>query len=92
MYVTNDEEMDEVFNEVKNDLKGNGDQLWAVLNNAATVTNSHIKWGTLDSYKKEFEVNDFGLVRVTRVFLPLTRNSKGIKKFSKIIQNHIIVE
>jgi short-subunit dehydrogenase len=85
MNVTNDEEMNEVFNEVKNDLKGNGDQLWAVVNNTATVTKSHIEWGALDSYKKEFEVNVFGFVRVTRVFLSLTRNSKGIKKFSKII-------
>ena len=77
MDVRNDEEVNTVFEDVKKDLKLNGDQLWAIVNNAGIIDFGHTEWGSLDSYKNTFEVNVFGLVRVTRTFLPLIRSSKG---------------
>ena len=78
MDVTKDESMRSAYREVKKDLESNGDQLWALVNNAGMFACGHIEWGTLDTYKNVFEVNVFGVVRVTRVFLPLIKASKGI--------------
>ncbi len=77
MDVTNDEEVNNTYEEVEKELNSNGEQLWAIVNNAGLPSVGQIDWGTLDSYKKVFEVNTFGTVRVTRAFLPLIRKSKG---------------
>ena len=78
MDVRNDEEVNYVYEDIKKDLELSGDQLWAIVNNAGILDWGHTEWGTLDTYKNVFEVNTFGLVRVTRTFLPLIRSSKGI--------------
>ena len=77
MDVTNDDNVRQVYEEVRNDLNSNGDQLWAVVNNAGVITFGHIEWGTIDDYKQVFEVNTFGAVRVTRIFAPLIKDSRG---------------
>ena len=77
MDVTNDEEVMKTYEEVKNDLNRNQEELWAVVNNAGIGSFGPIDWGTLDTYKNVFDVNTFGTVRVTRTFLPLIRKSKG---------------
>ena len=77
MDVTNDDNVRQVYEKVRNDLNSNGDQLWAVVNNAGMFSFSHIEWGTIDKYKQVFEVNVFGMVRVTRTFLSLIKESKG---------------
>ena len=80
MDVTNDDEVKQVYESVKKDLESSGHVLWAVVNNAAIFIASLLEWGSLDTYRQQFEVNVFGTVRVTRVFLPLIRASKGIKR------------
>lgn len=35
------------------------------------------EWGSVDNVKRIFEVNVFGVIRVTKAFLPLIRKSKG---------------
>ena len=62
---------------VKNDLKKSDHVLWAVVNNAGIATFGPLEWGSIDTYRQLFEVNVFGTVRVTRVFLPLIKASKG---------------
>ena len=77
MDVTKDDEVNAVYEQVKNDLRQNGEELWAVVNNAGIITFGPLDWGTVDTYKQIAEVNTFGMVRVTRTFLPLIRQSKG---------------
>ena len=77
MNVTNEEEVSAVYQQIKSDLQNNGEELWAVVNNAGINTVGPLDWGTLNDYHRVFEVNTFGTVRVTRAFLPLIRKSKG---------------
>ena len=84
MDVTNDSEVNEVYERVRDDLQRSGHQLWSVVNNAGAFLFCPLDWGTVDTYRNIFEVNVFGTVGVTRVFLPLIRASKGIKKFKSL--------
>ncbi|XP_054156785.1 retinol dehydrogenase 7-like [Oppia nitens] len=77
MNVTDDREVHEAFNQITEDLVANNCQLWSVVNNAGYMITSPVEWGTLDDYEPLFAVNVFGLVRVTRIFLPLLRSAKG---------------
>ncbi|CAG2177689.1 unnamed protein product [Oppiella nova] len=77
MDVTSDEEVKAVYEQIQKDLTQNEEQLWAVVNNAGILTLGPLDWGTVDTYKRIFEVNTFGMVRVSRTFLPLIRQSKG---------------
>src|ERR1700712_1709656 len=69
MDVTKDENVNEVYEKVKKDLESSDHVLWAVVNNAGIMTTALLEWGSLDTYRQAFEVNVFGTVRVTRVFL-----------------------
>ena len=81
MNVTKDSDVHEVYEKVKRDLQNSRHVLWAVVNNAGINSSCPLEWGTMDNYYKQFEVNLFGVVRVTRVFLPLLRLCKGIGKY-----------
>ena len=87
MNVTNDTEVNEVYENVKKDVESSALVLWAVVNNAGVLTTAPLEWGSLNTYRQLFEVNVFGTVRVTRVFLPLIKTSKGEKtsRFSCIL-------
>ncbi|XP_033729192.1 retinol dehydrogenase 7-like [Pecten maximus] len=63
--------------EVKKILpKGKG--LWGVVNNAGIAGNgSQVEWQTVDNYRKCNDVNLYGMINVTNVFLPLVRKAKG---------------
>ncbi|CAG2163619.1 unnamed protein product [Oppiella nova] len=78
MDVTDDDQVRQVFVKVSEDLSVNGVVLWAVVNNAGYMMSSPVEWGTLhSSFEHIFKVNVFGVVRVTRVFLPLIKQAKG---------------
>ena len=70
---------------VKEDIKNAVDKiiesglpLWAVVNNAGISHYSLVEWGNdIDVFEKMFSVNLFGLVRITKMCLPLLRLSKG---------------
>ena len=48
------------------------------MNNAGVAYTSRIEWGKFqDHFSHLFDVNTFGLVKVTRTFLPLIRQSRG---------------
>ena len=81
MDVTSDEDVNDVHKQVTEQLEKDGFELWALVNNAGIMTAFKVEWGLMDDFKSLFDVNVFGLVRVTRVFLPLIRKSKGLNRY-----------
>ncbi|KAK7113181.1 retinol dehydrogenase 16-like [Littorina saxatilis] len=51
--------------------------LWAVINNAGIATFTEIEWCSVDQFQRLLDVNVLGVVRVTKAFLPLLRQSCG---------------
>ena len=82
MDVTKDDQVMNIFKLIEADLKDKREDLWAVVNNAGITAWGPIDWGTMKTYSDVHEVNTFGLVRVTRNFLPLIRKSKGMIAFA----------
>ena len=78
MDVTNQTQIDKTFDFVYKDLKKCGHQLWSIVNNAGICYTGLLEWGTFDDCFKLFDINVFGAIRVTRKFIPLLRQSKGL--------------
>lgn len=51
--------------------------LWAVVNNAGISFPGMIEWQTVEEMKRVVDVNVWGMVSVTRAFLPLLKRTKG---------------
>ncbi|CAG2116814.1 unnamed protein product [Medioppia subpectinata] len=79
MDVTRDNHVQRAYKYIKLHLKEkcHGDYLWALVNNAGICNECPIEWGTEEMYEQVFAVNMFGVIRVTRDFLPLIRASQG---------------
>ncbi|CAG2104111.1 unnamed protein product [Medioppia subpectinata] len=77
MDVTDDNDVRQAYSAVSSDLQEHKCSLWAVVNNAGYMLSSLVEWGQLQTYERIFQVNVFGVVRVTRIFLPLIKQSKG---------------
>jgi NAD(P)-dependent dehydrogenase (short-subunit alcohol dehydrogenase family) len=81
--VTNDDSVKECFkavNDIMNDPANGVKELFAIVNNAGVMEIKAVEMTTaphVNDFKKHLEVNFLGLVRVTRMFLPLIRKSKG---------------
>ncbi|XP_054159864.1 uncharacterized protein LOC128958074, partial [Oppia nitens] len=74
MDVTN---YDDVVN-VINKIKSSGLELWSVVNNAGITISAPIQWGyDVKELTNILDVNVFGAVRVTKLSMPLLRQSKG---------------
>lgn len=73
--ITDDNSVDLAFAEIEKKVGDKG--LWALINNAAVYGVGDIEFSPLDEYRRLAEVNIFGLVRVTKKFIPLVRKSKG---------------
>ncbi|XP_060077548.1 short-chain dehydrogenase/reductase family 9C member 7-like [Ylistrum balloti] len=75
--VTNEDSIRKAYAEVKQKLphdKG----LWGLVNNAGVAGNaSPLEWQTIENYRKCNDVNLYGMINVTTVFLPLVRKAKG---------------
>ena len=52
--------------------------VWALVNNAAVNFVGDVEFCTMQQYKTVSEVNYFGVVHMTKAFLPQIRKSKGI--------------
>lgn len=63
--------------ELVNKELNNNEQLWAVINNAGVGSIGVFEWTELQEYRRTFEINFFGVIRVTKAFLPLIRASRG---------------
>ena len=48
-----------------------------VVNNAGIAVPGLLEWQSIDFMKKTFEVNLWGMVRVTKIMLPLLKKSRG---------------
>ncbi|XP_066283120.1 D-beta-hydroxybutyrate dehydrogenase, mitochondrial-like [Branchiostoma lanceolatum] len=77
MDVTSDDSVWKVRQYVEAHLSDATSGLWAILNNAGTSTYGLVEWCPIETYKRVAEVNLWGTVRVTKVFLPLVRKSQG---------------
>ena len=74
MDVTKQEEVDNVVEQIKQ----SGMPLWALVNNAGVAILVPFDWGNdIDVYRKVFDVNIFGVVRVTKSCISLLRQSNG---------------
>ena len=51
--------------------------LWAVVNNAGISDPGMIEWQTVEQMKRVVDVNLWGMVSVTKAFLPLLKRTKG---------------
>ncbi|KAK7068739.1 hypothetical protein SK128_026624 [Halocaridina rubra] len=73
--VTKDDEVRAAYKYIEDDL---GDKkLWAVVNNAGIAAVTEIEWCPIAEYRRVYEVNSLGPIRVTKTFLPLLRESSG---------------
>ncbi|CAH3024973.1 unnamed protein product [Porites evermanni] len=75
MDVTNSQQIKEVFEEVKKEVACAG--IWGLVNNAGILYLSPIEWTPLDVFIRSADVNLWGMIDVTKAFLPLIKKSKG---------------
>ncbi|KAH3869724.1 D-beta-hydroxybutyrate dehydrogenase, mitochondrial-like isoform X2 [Dreissena polymorpha] len=73
--VTKDNHVEKALKHVQENLPQNG--LWAVVNNAAINYLCDIEFCSLDLMRRVEDVNYYGMVRITKAFIPLLRKSKG---------------
>ena len=82
--VTNEIEIIESVKKVKTILS-NDDQLDAIVNNSGIAIGGPIQYLETDVFRKQFEVNLFGVVTVTRAYLELLGAKSGIHHKGRII-------
>ncbi len=71
--VTDEDSIQEAFAQVEKRT----DRLHGLVNNAGIAVGAPLEFVPLELFRKQFEVNVFGLLRVTQVFLPLLRRAQG---------------
>ncbi|KAK4288505.1 hypothetical protein Pmani_038464 [Petrolisthes manimaculis] len=74
--VTKDEEVRAAYKTVEQDLASD-ECLWAVVNNAGIAAFTEIEWCPIAEFRRVYEVNSLGPIRVTKTFLPMLRQSRG---------------
>ncbi|KDR23384.1 D-beta-hydroxybutyrate dehydrogenase, mitochondrial [Zootermopsis nevadensis] len=62
---------------VKENLPHGTSGLWAVVNSATWASFGEVEWVPFDVYKQSTDVNLLSVIRITQVFLPLVRRTKG---------------
>ena len=60
--------------------------LWGLVNNAGILHYLPIEWTPLDVFKRTADVNLWGMIDVTKTFLPLVKKARGrVVNFSSIV-------
>lgn len=72
--VTVEESIQSALKEIESKAE---DGLQGLVNNAGVAVGSPLEFVPMEMLRRQFEVNVFGLVRVTQVFLPLLRKGRG---------------
>ncbi|KAK7863997.1 hypothetical protein R5R35_000104 [Gryllus longicercus] len=62
---------------VKNNLPQGAIGLWAIVNNASWATFGEVEWVPYNVFKLAVDVNLLSVVRISQVFLPLVRKTRG---------------
>lgn len=75
MDVTNSHQILDVFRQVSEVLAEKG--LWGLVNNAGILVIGPIEWVPLADFKRNADVNLWGLIDVTKTFLSLVKKAKG---------------
>lgn len=75
--VTSDDSVNKALKFVTDHVNKNNLELWAVVNNAGLNFLGDVEFCPMDIYKRIADVNLYGVVRVTKAFLPLIRKAKG---------------
>ena len=83
--VTKKDEILNAKNEVDSILEKNNSYLCCLINNAGVGYGGPVRYLDVDHFRKQFEVNLFGLIQVTQIFLDLLINSNKYKMKNKII-------
>ncbi len=83
--VTNKDAIENSKKEVKSIIDKNKSYLCCVINNAGVALGGPLRYLDVEVYKKQFEVNYFGLINVTKTFLDLLIDSNRYPLKNKII-------
>ena len=83
--VTKKDEIDKAKIEVEKILKERKSYLSCLINNAGIAIGGPVRYLTVDNFRKQFEVNFFGLIEVSKTFLDLLIDSNKYKMKNKII-------
>ncbi|XP_076276608.1 D-beta-hydroxybutyrate dehydrogenase, mitochondrial [Lasioglossum baleicum] len=75
--ITNEHDIHSTFLYVNENLPDGAPGLWAIVHAAAWVTLGECEWVPTSILKRSIDINFIGLARLTQVFLPLIRRSKG---------------
>ncbi|KAL8188346.1 UNVERIFIED_CONTAM: (2R,3R)-2,3-butanediol dehydrogenase [Gekko kuhli] len=75
--VCSDEEVAHALQLVQENLKGPGQGLWGLVNNAGIASFGDVEFTSLEKYQAVADINLWGAVRVTKAFLPLIRRARG---------------
>lgn len=73
--VTNSRDIQYALQAVKSHLPSQG--LWAIVNNAGVAYPGPIEWQAVEEMKRTVDINLWGMVSVTKAFLPLLKRTKG---------------
>lgn len=74
MDVTKEFSIEEAFEKLKKECP---EGLWGLINNAGVLRGGPLELAPKEDWKLQFDVNVFGLVDVSRTFLPLLKKAKG---------------
>lgn len=74
--VTSSEQIRKAVEEVKKTMPKE-EQFWGLVNNAGWATYGELEWVAMDTFRRITDINVFGLLAVTKAFLPMIRRSKG---------------
>lgn len=71
--VTKEKDIENLVKRTTEFCTANNFKLWAVVNNAGIGTGGCLDWAPMSLYRQVLEVNLFGLIAVTKGFLPLLK-------------------
>lgn len=94
MDVRNPEQVKAAVDMVKAHLSSTNMGLWALVNNAGVLVYGQADWQTESQVTNQMEVNFVGVWRVSKAFLPLIRETKGLKRpvfFNNSISNPFLL-
>lgn len=73
--VTLDEQVLQARKVVEEDIRKNNYKLYAIVNNAGILVSTEIEMGSMEPFVNQIDVNLLGVIRVTKAFLPLLRET-----------------